>query len=235
MAQFKGTIQEYHDHIGPRLRNKINYLVRKDRDELNGICQDCGQERELQSAHVHGRGRRMIIEEVLTRYQNDGIVEGDLLVIENAILVAHEPIETTFKFLCQACHSAYDRGMVQRPERQIRERAVRVQVNNNRAPGVIRIGQHVRTTFDYLILHDKINELMVRNLLDEHSSHETFELNYPFLRRQEAGMYDVNGYGRYYANTVRVNGHEYYLCSQWLERHRNAFDNWVTDVKGEIN
>ena len=71
MATFIGTIKEFHDYIGPRIRNIINNFTRKHRQSQNGICEFCGKKAELQSAHVHGRDRRTIIEEILKQHTDD--------------------------------------------------------------------------------------------------------------------------------------------------------------------
>ena len=108
MAQFEGTIQEFHHFLGPRLRNSINNFTRKYRNQKHRICENCGKEKELHSAHVHGQERRTIIEKVLSSYVETEIVRCDIEVVEKQILVAHLPIETCFKFLCHTCHVAYD-------------------------------------------------------------------------------------------------------------------------------
>lgn len=108
MAIFEGTIQEFHDVIGPRIRNAINNFTRNYRQKLNGICENCGQKTELHSAHVHGRKRRTIIEKVLEKYSNNGIISCDIKEAENQILKEHLPVEENFKFLCHKCHVAYD-------------------------------------------------------------------------------------------------------------------------------
>lgn len=108
MAIFEGTTQEFHHFIGPRIRNAINNLTRSYRQKLNGICEDCGQKKELHSAHVHGRERRTIIEGILINYSNNGTIRCNIEEAENKILNAHLPIETCFKFLCHSCHVSYD-------------------------------------------------------------------------------------------------------------------------------
>jgi hypothetical protein len=108
MAIFEGTIQEFHHLIGPRIRNAINNFTRSYRKRLNGICENCGLKKELHSAHVHGNGRRSIIEYVLSDYVNNGVIKCDIDVVEKLILEAHQPIEKYFKFLCHSCHLEYD-------------------------------------------------------------------------------------------------------------------------------
>jgi hypothetical protein len=108
MAIFEGTIQEFHHLIGPRIRNAINNFTRSYRKRLNGICENCGLEKELHSAHVHDNGRRSIIEYVLSDFDNNGVIKCDIDFAEKKILEAHQPIEKYFKFLCHSCHVEYD-------------------------------------------------------------------------------------------------------------------------------
>ena len=108
MANFEGTINEFHYFLGPRIRNAINNFTRKYRNQRDGACEDCGEKKELHSAHVHGQERRTIIEKILSPYLNEGQVHCNIEKIEKEILKAHFPIENCFKFLCRTCHVAYD-------------------------------------------------------------------------------------------------------------------------------
>ena len=109
MATFNGTIKEFHDYIGPRIRNVINNLTRKPRQQKNGVCELCGKKAELQSAHVHDRDRRTIIESALIPHTDGkGQITCSIENVELEILEAHEPIEETFKFICRQCHVEYD-------------------------------------------------------------------------------------------------------------------------------
>jgi hypothetical protein len=111
LAQFIGSVQEFHHFIGPRIRNVINTAAASHRRALGGVCQDCGEVAELQSAHVHGHERRVLIEGVLADYtRRDGWIDCDLGEVERRIVEAHMPIEATFKFICHPCHVAYDAG-----------------------------------------------------------------------------------------------------------------------------
>ena len=103
MDVYTGTIQGFHKHIGPSIKNAVNSLARKARTARKGICEECGGQHELQAAHVHGRKRRDLIEHVLNQH-----AVWDLDVVVPEILRAHLPIEETFKFLCYDCHASYD-------------------------------------------------------------------------------------------------------------------------------
>lgn len=114
MARFVGTVQDYHHFIGPRIRNVVNQAAAPARKSRNGICEECGEQHELQSAHVHGRDRRTLIESVLSSHMRpDGYVEIDIEDAERKIIDAHMPIEETFKFICASCHRKYDAGTTQ--------------------------------------------------------------------------------------------------------------------------
>lgn len=109
MASFEGTVQEFHHFIGPRIRNAVNALTRKERNRLNGVCEFCGKKATLESAHLHKRGRRDLTEGVLEQYLDGGVVRiPDLATVEQRILEAHRPLSETFKFLCKPCHTEYD-------------------------------------------------------------------------------------------------------------------------------
>lgn len=114
MAKFVGTVQEFHHFIGPKLKNAVNGITRNHRNERGGICEVCETKAELQSAHVHGRERRAIIEHELRDFMDEhGTVSCVLEEIESRVLQAHLPIEHTFKFICQTCHTRYDSGRLQ--------------------------------------------------------------------------------------------------------------------------
>jgi hypothetical protein len=120
MAKFVGTIQEFHHFIGPRIRNVVNQAAAPHRKKRSGICEHCGKKAELQSAHVHGRGRRAIIEAVLIQFKaGENLLSCDLDQVEKQILDGHFPIEDTFKFICHPCHVAYDAPQPREKEARI--------------------------------------------------------------------------------------------------------------------
>lgn len=119
MAIFEGTIQEFHDFIGPRITNKIQNFTRTHKKRLkNGICERCNEPHELDAAHKHGRERRLIIEEVLAASLINDKIKCDISAIEKEILNAHVPVEKIFKFLCRSCHKAYDKN---KPKQQFKK------------------------------------------------------------------------------------------------------------------
>jgi len=133
MAKFEGTIQEFHDYIGPRIKNKVNSLTIPHRKNRRGECEHCHQLAELQSAHKHGRERRGIIEQVLSSYELNGLIYCNIREVENLIINEHKIIEDNFLFLCPECHRDYDQNykIGEKDEQVIPQIQNRNHYNNN--------------------------------------------------------------------------------------------------------
>jgi hypothetical protein len=104
-------VQDFHDLIGPKIRNTIAIITKKKKIELNYICQKCNQKHELDAAHLNGRKRRDIIEKVLDDHKTkDGNLQiNNIHNTINEIIKAHYPLEDNFLFLCKSCHNQYDK------------------------------------------------------------------------------------------------------------------------------
>lgn len=102
------TFAAFHKFIGPRIRNVIQTMTKKRKNALHQICQQCHKTRELQAAHRHGNGRKQIIDKILDRYDENGIIKANLENLEMKIIKAHQPIDKYFLFLCAECHKKYD-------------------------------------------------------------------------------------------------------------------------------
>jgi hypothetical protein len=156
MAEFRGNIKEFHDFIGPRIRNKVNYETRKIRKSHNKKCQECKEENHtLDAAHIHGKERPTIIEAVLKKHIKGGVIVCNLQKVEAEIIAAHHPLKECFRFLCKRCHREYDR----KSPRSSANKKSRVRPRNydsSRAIGKVeRISRHPR----------QINHRMIRAYL----------------------------------------------------------------------
>ncbi len=111
MAKLICSIEEYHKFIGPRIRNVIQAMTKGKKRELNHICQHCKKEKELEAAHIKGKARKKIIENILADYligKKGRLIEVDIKEVEETIVKAHRPIDKYFLFLCAECHIKYD-------------------------------------------------------------------------------------------------------------------------------
>lgn len=96
-----------------------------------------------------------------------------------------------------------------------------------------RIGQHVRQTMSELAATGRLSSEVIERLRDAAYCKQTFGLGYPFLRALDdrrswrSQRMDRNGYGRYWTVPLKVEGHEFLMCSQWFDKQREPFDRWV--------
>lgn len=112
MAEFRGNEEEFTRFVGPSIRNRIQKRTVNPRKKA-GRCQSpscLDPNVTLQSAHVRGESRPMIIRKALEKYMvNGAYVILDLGVLEQEIWEMHLPLEAHFRWLCKTCHRAYDR------------------------------------------------------------------------------------------------------------------------------
>lgn len=106
---FVGTFEDFNAYIGPKCRNVVQSISKKDRKAQN-VCEYCGRKVPLQSAHKVERPK--IIKEILDKYFKDkecaGRYKVDLDEFISLFKQAHYPISDNFFFLCKDCHHALD-------------------------------------------------------------------------------------------------------------------------------
>ena len=108
MAQFEGTIKEFTKFIGAYARLKVAFMAANYKKQ-KGKCEDCGIVNSLDAAHIKGRGRALIIANILSEYLEDDRIKIDLNEFEQKFVDAHLPIESSIRVLCKECHRKYDK------------------------------------------------------------------------------------------------------------------------------
>ena len=103
------------------------------------------------------------------------------------------------------------------------------------------IGADVRATMVDLAKSGRLTPAIVAELSSARYSRERFNLAHPFLKPVDPyldrakQMHDGNGYSRYWKHPLRIGGNEFFMCSQWFDWQRTAFDQWVRDLgQGQI-
>lgn len=99
----------------------------------------------------------------------------------------------------------------------------------------IKIGVVVRDTTKKLVQEDALAEDMVAMLCSKSYCKQTFDLNYPFLKRVEKDVSlseqrKINGYARYWANERTIHARKYFVCNDWYERNRVPLMRWVEKI-----
>lgn len=234
MASFVGTIEEFIRYINPRAKNVVNSITRKHKQEI-GRCEHCFTSSEiLEAAHVTGKERPKIIEDILSQFKNGEIITVDLEVFENLFLEAHDPIDEAVLVLCRSCHRKYDETTskvdlgVSNDVLNLREEPEKRLMSNSEITNVIR---RIAPTLN-------VDEFA--NLLDSDYCHRTFSLNFAVLKKvpQPASQNEVrlaaqiNGYNRWSTQMPVVRDSYLYLVNtQWTDRHRKQFETWLRGVE----
>lgn len=108
MALFKGTRQEFDRYIGPLVRNIIQQISRRHKQEI-GCCEHCGASGvQLDAAHRHGCERPVLIDKALMDFTSGKVITADLSLVDSKIRDLHNPIEDVILVLCKECHKRYD-------------------------------------------------------------------------------------------------------------------------------
>jgi hypothetical protein len=118
MAVFVGTIKEFKKYLGARVRNIVNAETRDYRQDI-GKCEHCSSTDSLESAHISGRGRLMIIEEILKDHTYDSQVNINLEQFEVSLRDKHYPLNESIKVLCRKCHTEYDKAQATTSDAEI--------------------------------------------------------------------------------------------------------------------
>ena len=230
MASFVGTLDEFIRYINPRVKNVINGISRAYKTEV-GQCEHCGSvDAVLEAAHVTGRERPVIIEEVLSDFINGEIITVDLDVFEARLKAAHEPIDKIIKVLCRPCHIQYD--------------------NSGNQPSTPSSVETLETSQgeinDLIITNSDITNYLrenvpnfpsdeIENLLSSEHCRCMFGVHFSILKEtpvdasiEEIREYArVNGYNRWSTqNPILVNGRQFLVLTQWYEKNRTLFVKW---------
>lgn len=235
MASFIGTFDEFIKYINPRAKNVVNYITKS--HKLNkGKCELCGSTSEtLEAAHVSGRERPKIIEEILNEFRNGEIITVDLEVFENLFLEAHEPIDKVILVLCRKCHNEYDLKQleVSVSDNNVDEVTDTSLVVDSQLMTNSQITDAIRRTVPSL------NDEQVEQLKDSSYCNKMFRINYAVLKEIPAysnqenirRLAQVNGHNRWSTQRpILRNGACFLVTTQWTDRHRAHFKKWLDQV-----
>jgi hypothetical protein len=96
------------------------------------------------------------------------------------------------------------------------------------------IGKYVQSTLREIINDDLINLNEIKRLQGADYSKATFDIQYPFLAKENSKYYD---HKRYYVNPYLIKGELYFLCSQWYENPSNDdrpyYEKWLKKMKNK--
>lgn len=233
MASFIGTFDEFIKYINPRAKNVVNSITRNYKSE-KGKCEHCGSTANtLEAAHVTGRERPKIIEEILDEFRNGEIITVDLEVFENLFLQAHDPINEIILVLCRTCHNEYDSKQQETIISSDFDEITAETVDKDQLMSNSQITDAIRE------LVPRLDDQQVDNLLDLNYCNKTFKISYPVLK--EIPLYSnqeeirklaqVSGHNRWSTQRPIIRNKSCYIVTtQWTDRHRVQFKNWYSQV-----
>lgn len=107
---FIGTEKDFKNFFGGYSRNLVQSITRKHKKEINK-CEHCGiREVQLESAHISGKERKIIISNILKYFKTeDNLLSVPLKEFEKKFIEQHQPISEVIKILCKPCHLIYDK------------------------------------------------------------------------------------------------------------------------------
>lgn len=89
-----------------------------------------------------------------------------------------------------------------------------------------KMGKLVINIFKYLASNDLISNEDILFLKTKEGSSNLGSWK-PILINSSESIVDANGYTRYYADIIKINGNDYYLCKEWIEESRKKFLPWA--------
>jgi hypothetical protein len=95
----------------------------------------------------------------------------------------------------------------------------------------IGVGARVIEIFEKLEAEQRLSAEEISNLCSKEYSNSIFKINFPLLVEYKDGSEAfVNNYRRYYVQTFKLGGNEYFLCSQWYDKNRPYLEKWFQKV-----
>jgi len=95
----------------------------------------------------------------------------------------------------------------------------------------MKIGQFVQYNMKKLFEQNLLSQEEIHNLQNKEYSKKVFDQNYEVLRSSDKDIKGSDGRNRYYANEKFFG--DYFLSSQWVERHWKPFTDWLDKMNNK--
>lgn len=143
-------------------------------------------------------------------------------VILNPILLASEGIADTSELFLRSYQmykmfSKSKHALIESSQSTTRQYSAPIEKADDDPYSELKIGKIVRTVMRQIIESGILPETVLEDMQSLEYSKKTFDLQFPALISSDSEFDKV----RYYAEPLKINGREYYLCSQWYEVSAN--------------
>lgn len=256
---FVGTKKEFRRYVGPALRNLVQQVGRRHRTII-GACEHCNSTENLEAAHVTGKDRNRIFNQLLIQYKVGDHYQVNLREFEARFKEEHHPNKKSLLILCRSCHVKYDSLPIKEalqpeiknkveelaPSNKIYESISKVKTTNSRIFTKeefakfrrMKIGRLVRSTLPELIESGRVGATEFMKLQDSSYSKITFDVNYPVLKKVDenkpiAEQKMDKGYQRFYAKPEKSAGKRYLITKEWYDRNHEPYLRWLKKYVAE--
>ena len=235
MASFIGSYDEFVKFIGPRTRNVVNSISRRYKSEINK-CEHCGKVNiHFDAAHVKGRERPLIIKEITSMFERNGVITIDLDNFEEQFISAHYPLHNSILVLCTDCHRIYDSNNDRPQPNQFFEptESITFETTTDNLPNNAQITDYFRKVVP------SFTDNTITNLQSIDYCKDAFGINYPVLKEipinatlaEIRALARVNGHSRWSSQRpIERNGKQYIVTTQWVEKNRQPFVDWCLRI-----
>jgi len=256
MAFLEGTLDEIYTYLGPRTSDIVAQIARPFR-KVNGHRISCGVENEdgskckqytgLHAAHLKGKERKILIQEILNDSAikiGEDVYRIELELFEVEFRKKHDKFLDVVKFMCPKHHKQYDlrNGIDHTQESQIMDREEieeMFEINElieeenlsfEDIKSLLNNKEFILYAFEEIKGKDNFEEIIL-TLTDVEKCKKLFKLNFPVL----IAISDINDelYRRYYSNEFLTaqNGVKYKITNHWFKTQRELFENWIISIR----
>ena len=235
MASFVGSYDDFIKFIGPRTRNVVNSITRRHKNEINK-CEHCGKENiTFEAAHVKGRERPLIVKQITSDFEHNGLITIDLEKFEELFISAHYPLESSILVLCSDCHRLYDSNNEDPQFHQViaSTEIVEAEASPDNLPSNSQITDYLRE------IVPNLTDEIVNNLQSADYCRAIFGVHYAVLKEipinatpvEISALSRINGHPRWSSQRpIYRNDKQYLVMTQWFDRNRQPFVDWRLTV-----
>lgn len=254
MAYFEGNLKEIYKYLGPRTSDIVTQLARPFRKTEKGHRISCVGKNDdgttckkytgLHAAHLKGKERIKMIQEILNEYGEKLSHDNyriNLETFETEFRNKHSDFNNVINFMCPMHHKQYDyrNSIIDEfdnapifAKEELIEKLEAEEINNESNTEDIDIKDYIKNkdfileALEYLKSKQNFDEL-VAMLTDSEECNRLFKSNFPILILDKEVT--ENLYRRYYSNEYFLE--KYKITNHWFKTQRISFEKWLKELK----
>jgi hypothetical protein len=217
---FIGSRRDFDRFIGPKLRNIVQQITKNHKAKI-GSCEHCGKTGVLEAAHIRGRERSVMVDDILKNHLNEDKFLINLTDFEVKFREMHSNLNEIILILCKDCHTSYDYNNLTHVNKNMPDYKSN-DINNSQN---IRIYTNTEIQIKLSNKAQTMPQLELDKLCTSDYSKITLNNNYPLfvkvpenasIENRRKAITDLNGYNRWtWRHEFIRNGYSYAISTQW--------------------